>query len=81
MIFPSNQSRTSFVPTSYQIRIENFIIFAVIQQSTVNGQRSTDIVLYKRHIERQMKIKNCCLLSVVSCHKTKRNGKIQNCWR
>lgn len=46
MIFPSHQIRTSFVPTSYQVRIENFITFAVIQQSTVNGQRSTDLVLY-----------------------------------
>ena len=65
MIFTSYQIRTSFVPTSYQIRIENFITFAVIQQSTLNGQRSTDLVLYKRHIARHMKIKN--LLSVDCC--------------
>ena len=40
MIFSSYLIRTSFVPTSYQIRIENFITFAVIQQSTDNGQQT-----------------------------------------
>ena len=54
MIFTSYQIRTSFVPTSYQIRIENFITFAVIQQSTVNEPSP----IIKRHVVFQMKIKN-----------------------